>query len=178
MTTAVATPHRAPTAALKAWTRALTDPAFSDLPFKVETTATGQYILTPPRPAHSDFQFAIPSLLRDLAPTSNLPPGKPAVEVAVETTDGVKAVDVAWVSDDIRGRLPGDAPAYAEMPELTIEIRSPSNSAAELRKKKDLYLEGGALEAWIREEDGRMRFYGPQGSMERSALVPDFPPSL
>lgn len=56
-----------------------------------------------------------------------------------------------------------------------VEVRSPGNSAAELAAKRDTYLKDGALEVWICEEDGRMRFHGRDRAMDRSALVPGFP---
>jgi len=84
--------------------------------------------------------------------------GKVVSECPLSTRDGVKAIDVAWCSDDQWSRL-GDQTCFMEAPEICIEVESPSNTWAELRDKTALYFEAGAREVWICNREGTMRFY-------------------
>lgn len=159
----------------EAWSRALEDPALRDLPYRVETNEHGQLVLSPHKPLHGVQQMSIGVLLRGLAAGSELPPGKVAAEFAVETRYGVKAPDVAWISAERWAQVPRDAEASPVMPELVIEVLSKANARAEIEEKRRLYFEGGCLEFWTCGADGRMTFYGPDGQLPASALVPAFP---
>lgn len=44
--------------------------------------------------------------------------------------------------------------------------------------KKKLYFEAQALEVWLCNENGEIRFYNEQGELEQSLLVPDFPKQI
>jgi hypothetical protein len=44
--------------------------------------------------------------------------------------------------------------------------------------KKKLYFEAQALEVWLCNEQGQIRFYNEQGELEQSLLVPDFPKQI
>lgn len=44
--------------------------------------------------------------------------------------------------------------------------------------KKQLYLEAQAIEVWLCNEQGEIRFYNQQGELENSLLVPDFPQQI
>ena len=60
--------------------------------------------------------------------------------------------DVAFVSRDrwdavpLKGNLPGP-------PELVVEVLSPSNTPAEIARKKKLCLESGGVEFWVVDSD-------------------------
>ena len=56
-----------------------------------------------------------------------------------------------------------------------MEVMSPSNSGAEMKDKKRLYFKAGAKEFWLCDEYGDMRFFSPEGEMEKSGLLPEFP---
>jgi Uma2 family endonuclease len=62
-------------------------------------------------------------------------------------------------------------------PEICVEVLSSSSTGGEIRKKRVLYLETGAEEVWVVDEDERVRFF-PEEEMERSGLVPNFPEQL
>ena len=64
---------------------------------------------------------------------------------------------------------------YAKAPEICVEILSPSNSEAEMKEKRALYFEAGAVEVWECDQDGVMTFYLESGVMEQSGIAPDFP---
>src|SRR6516225_9536868 len=75
--------------------------------------------------------------------------------------------------------LPGDG-AYPEQPlspapDICVEILPPSNTQAEIDRKCALYFAAGAREVWICDRDNQIRFFLPQGQVERSTLCPKFP---
>jgi Uma2 family endonuclease len=72
--------------------------------------------------------------------------------------------------------VPHDEAAAAPIaPEICVEVRSPSNTDAEMDAKRALYFEAGAEEVWICDEDGAMRFYDADGEMDASHRAPAFP---
>lgn len=156
------------------WHRALHDPQLQDLPYKIETNEYGQLVLSPHKPAHSSAQARIVELLHDHVGRQ----GRNAVELAVETTEGVKVPDVVWVSGERWAQIPDGAEASPVMPELCVEVLSEGNTDAEMSKKRRLYFEGGAEEVWTCTLDGDMRFYTPDGKQSASALAPSFPTSI
>ncbi|MDR3569881.1 MAG: Uma2 family endonuclease [Syntrophobacteraceae bacterium] len=62
-----------------------------------------------------------------------------------------------------------------ESPEIVVEVVSPSNGTAEMEDKRNLYFEVGAREFRLCNEYGNMRFFDPNGELEKSAMFPDFP---
>ena len=159
-----------------AWQRILDDPVFRDLPYKVETTETGQIILSPHKPEHSFTQTRITDLMRDHATAS----GERAVEFAIETRKGVKVPDVIWISQERLDTLPDDAETSPVAPEICVEVLSSANTDAEMQEKRHLYFEHGAREVWLCDEDGQMTFYvtADEEPVARSLLLPGFPPNI
>jgi len=100
--------------------------------------------------------------------------GRAVTECPIETSEGVKAADVAWVSRERRASKPND-PVYLVAPEICVEIESPSDSRGELEERKRLYFEKGAAEFWVCDLDGNMEFVHVAGSILQSRLCPDFP---
>jgi Uma2 family endonuclease len=56
-----------------------------------------------------------------------------------------------------------------------MEVRSEGNLDAETAEKRAIYLEAGALDVWICDEAGQMRFFTPTGERPGSEPVPTFP---
>jgi len=154
------------------WDEVCRDPSLRDLPYKVETNARGQIVLSPHKARHSDLQEEIQNLLRTHAPDGRQPP-----EYPITTSDGVKQADVAWMSAERRTEMQetGDPPTLA--PEICVEVLSPNNRWANIREKIDLYREAGAEEVWVVGEEGNVRFFGDE-ELGQSELAPDFPDSL
>ncbi len=154
------------------WGEVLADPRWADHPFRIESNAFGQIVMTPPPGgSHSTRQSEIAFQLRL---SLN---GRALCECPVSTLDGVKAVDVGWYSENrfqtVRGQL-----AFERAPEICVEVLSPLNSEAEMRTKRELYFEAGADECWICDLDGQMSFYhhaDPELAKVQSALCPEFP---
>ncbi|CAK0757938.1 putative restriction endonuclease domain-containing protein [Gammaproteobacteria bacterium] len=151
------------------WQAICDDPQLRDLPFQCETDRWGHIVMSPATNRHSAYQGLIVkwlSLWRE--------DGIAIPECSIQTTEGVKVADVAWVSSDFLKRH-GFANPYPEAPEIVVEILSPSNSLAEMTEKKALYLAQGAREFWLCDENGAMRFFDNRDELTRSVLASTFP---
>ena len=102
--------------------------------------------------------------------------GRVLTECPVSTADGVKAADVAWASPERMKEL-GDRVCFPHAPEICVEVRSPSNTEAEIREKVALYFDAGAREVWLCAQSGAMSFYvgGESQPASTSELCPHFP---
>lgn len=160
---------------VRAWREALSHPQLQDLPFKIETNAYGQLVLTARKVYHSNLQGRVIILLSEYGPMGE---GRALPGCAVYTSDGVKVPDVAWISAERAAQVPADAEASPVMPEICVEVLSRSNTAAEMEEKRRLFFEGGAEEVWIVDADGRVTFCDAEGAREQSRLAPDFPAAV
>ncbi len=159
---------------LAVWERLLESEELRDLPYRVETDRLGQLIMSPsPSFDHGANQSRIAVLLSRL-----LPDGIVITECPLSTTEGVKAIDIAWISkarlQPQRGRV-----CLTKSPEICVEVLSPNNSKREMKEKRRLYFEAGAEEVWFRDRDGRMQFFmkaSPEEAGRVSVLCPEFPP--
>jgi hypothetical protein len=101
--------------------------------------------------------------------------GRTHVECPVSTSDGVKLVDVGWMSRE-RYEPMREFKVFEKAPEICIEILSPSNTRAEMEEKRDLYFEIGCLEFWTVGATGKLRFFGAGGvELANSLICPEFP---
>jgi Uma2 family endonuclease len=160
---------------LKRWHEVLNDPDLARLPHRIETDRHGHIIMTPPpAPFHGQKQFRVGSLLERL-----LPHGIVLTECPLSTSDGVKAVDVAWLEPVRRTEIRSSV-CLTRAPEICVEVVSPSNTTAELLEKKALYFEAGAREVWICNQDGTIDFYCHRNSntQQQSEICPDFPAKI
>jgi len=154
----------------RSWEEICADPLLRNLPYKVETNARGQIIMTPPaRNEHSAFQSRIASLLERL-----LPHGCVFTEAATETNDGTKAADVAWTTRE-HAKAEIKHASWQHSPALIVEVWSPHNFDAEMAERRALFFRAGAEEFWTCDLDGRMRFWTRNGERERSRCCPEFP---
>ena len=155
--------------------RALEDPSLQDLPYKVETNKQGQIVLSLHKLRRGRAQFCIGNLLEELAGA-----GEVLVEATIETNDGVKVADVAWMSEAHWESMPEDAAVAPVAPEICVEVLSQANTAAEMEGKRRLYFERGAEEVWLCDENGRIAFYvqGEAAPIKRSRRVPNFSASI
>ncbi len=157
------------------WEEVLTDRRLVELPYRIETNAHGQILMSPPASGgHSCRQGEIAFRLRQLLNGRTLP------ECPVSTLDGVKAADVGWYSDE-RFAAVEEQPAFEIAPEICVEVLSPSNTDFEMQAKRQLYFEAGADEVWICELDGAMTYYHrdhPTNAQTSSPRCPEFPPRL
>ncbi len=156
---------------LRRWREVLADVLLAKLPHRIETDRHGHIVMSPP-PAfsHSQRQGKVVALLSRL-----LPAGQALPECPVSTSDGVKAIDVAWLAG-ARGEHAEQPLILERAPEICVEVISPSNTKLEIREKRALYFEAGAQEVWVCDLDGKLKFYGPTDrEMGASRLCPSFP---
>lgn len=151
------------------WSEIVGDPNLRELPYKVETNARGQLILSPHQAYHSRRQKAIMKLLDSL-----LRDGEAFPEYPIATSEGVKQADVIWASRDRQDQMEetGDPPTLA--PEICVEVMSETNTQEEMKEKCSLYFKVGAEEVWVIGRDGQVRFFGEE-EFEQSQIAPAFP---
>lgn len=125
--------------------------------------------MSPHRKEHGAYQGRIAVMLDDL-----MPRGQVVSECAIDTTEGVKVADVAWVSRKRWASL-ADTASCSIAPEICVQVASASNSQLEIDEKRELYLAAGALEVWFCAADGRVTFNDAHGRLQRSGLCPKFP---
>jgi Uma2 family endonuclease len=152
------------------WREVVEHPSLKDLPFKIETSAEGYIMMTPARGKHGIYQNLIARALDRLTRV-----GQIFMECPIETSDKTKVADVAWGSTEFYRKNRDNDNPYPESPEVVIEVKSPSNSEKAMKWKAALYFERGAKEVWFCDDDGNMRFFNPQGELERSEMFGKFP---
>ena len=157
---------------LRRWAELVNDRDLADLRCHIETDRLGRIIMSPP-PAvdHTKRVAKILKVLHEL-----FPQGIVLAETPVSTSDGVKAMDAAWLSPQRALEL-DSGPCLLRAPEICIEVLSPSNSQPEMVEKRDLYFEAGAVEVWICDLDGSIAFHLRKDAppTNKSRLVPNFP---
>ena len=154
------------------WQQVCEDKTLHDLPYKIELNKQGQVIMSPASIRHVFFQAEIMSLLRD-----HLNAGKIVPEFPVETSDGVKVADVAWLTMEQSEAIKNNI-SSSFSPVICVEVLSPSNTSIEMARKKALYFEKGAVEFWLCDQEGVMSFYDKNGQLQQSNLVPGFPVNI
>ena len=139
------------------WAQLCNDPGLRDLPYKIELNAYGTIEMSPASTRHARFQAAV---AHELA--RQLPAGTVMTECPVATHEGVRVPDVAWASPEFVARH-GDATPLPQAPEICVEVRSASNSDAEMDMKSRAYLAAGAVEVWVVSESGACQVLGAAG---------------
>jgi Uma2 family endonuclease len=147
---------------LMRWAELCADSRWDDFPAKVELNGYGVIEMSPASNRHGIRQMAIGRALSD-----QLPAGTVIAECSVLTTDGIRVPDVAWASADFMARH-GDATPFPQAPEICIEVRSPSNTDAEMAHKTELFLQAGAVEVWIAGEAGGLQVFTAEGEQPAS----------
>ncbi len=162
------TPHEA--LALR-WAELCADPRWDDFAGKIELNGLGVIEMSPATNRHGIRQMAIGNAL-----TNQLSGGTAIVESPILTTDGVRVPDVAWASAEFMSRH-GDVTPFPQAPEICVEVRSPSNTDAEMAHKTRLFLEAGAVEVWIVTEAGEWQVFGAGGAQPATSFGVTLPPA-
>lgn len=147
------------------WSEVIDNPLLRDLPFKIELNKFGKLLMSPASNEHGRIQSRLAAAL-----LIQLPEGEVITECSIQTSDGVKVADVAWLSAAFIQEFDFVTP-YPKAPEICIEIVSPSNSNVEIQSKIDLYLAKGAQEVWIVYGLNRIDVYSCVGRMEKSDIA-------
>ena len=151
------------------WSQVLQDPVLKELPYKIELNEDGHIVMSPASNLHGYLQSR---LVMELA--KKIDDGDILVETSIQTSKNVKVADVCWASSQFIEKFGFETP-YPKAPELCIEVRSPSNTDREMNEKIELYLAKGALEVWICDSEGLVRFFCHEGEVTESRLAPGFP---
>ena len=144
------------------WADVLKDPHLRNLPYKIELNEWGQIVMSPASNRHRYYQGEIIWQMRQ-----KLGHGHVFPECSIETPKGTKVADVVWCSETFIRKHGYETP-YTEVPEICIEIVSPSNNPAEMEEKRKLYFSKGAQEVWIIAEGGDVALYDAQGRIPES----------
>jgi Uma2 family endonuclease len=104
------------------------------------------FSVTRPKYRHYTIQRRLRRLLEGIAPADGLVDTEFAFRALREPE--VRVADVAYVSAE-RERLISPDDNLHGAPDITIEVLSPSNTAAEIYEKEKLCLENGAQEFWV-----------------------------
>jgi len=136
------------------WADVLANPYLKDLPFKIELNRWGRIEMSPASNQHGALQSELNAELRQRRG------GKVITECSIQTTDGVRVADVAWISS-ARLKVLGMVTPLPQAPEICVEIMSPSNTWAEMHLKAGHYLEAGAHQVWIVTLDGKRTVIEP-----------------
>jgi Uma2 family endonuclease len=148
------------------WSQVINNPFLKDIPFKIELNRWGKILMSPASNSRGHIQFEVGARIK----AGKKGAGKVITECSVQTSQGVKVTDVAWISDEFFAQYGYDTP-YKRAPEICVEIVSPSHSKGEMEEKIDLYLAKGAREVWIVHEEGYTEFCSYEGRREKSAEI-------
>lgn len=138
---------------MTAWSEVCANRHLKDLPYKVETNRFGKLLLS--------VRTLQDGRLKVLAGTqldSLMPGGETLISCGVDTTDGTRVADVAWVSAE-RMAPYRESASLPIAPEICIEVLSHANTREEMLGKMPLYFSVGAREVWLCHEQGAMEFF-------------------
>ena len=152
------------------WAGLCADPRWHDLAGKLELTGLGEIQISPRNNRHGQHKAVIGHAL-----CQQLPAGIVVMNCSVLTIDGVRVPDVAWASADFMTRH-GDVTPFPQAPEICVEVRSPSNTDAEMAYKTSLFLEAGAQEVWIVSENCEWQVFTDRGQQSATQFGVRLPP--
>ncbi len=147
------------------WAEVIENPFLKDLPFKIELNKWGQLLMSPASNDHGLRQSDIVIKIHN-----NKKSGRIITECSVQTPEGVKVADVAWLSDQFIEKHGFKTP-YTVAPEICVEVISPSNSKLPMEQKIKLYLQQGALEVWLCDKNGKVSYFSKDGQMKSSKEI-------
>ena len=154
------------------WQEVIEDKCLKKRAYRIELNQWGKIVMTPMGAHHCGLMNKVETELRRMTPDNIV-----LTSCAIQTSDNVKVADVVWLSPDRHMRVKNDD-VYNVAPEICIEIKSPDNTMDEMIFKKELYLERGAVEFWLCDDNGVLTFFGTTGKLAKSQLVPKFPAKI
>jgi Uma2 family endonuclease len=146
---------------IRRWNALAADPESPDW---YELTEFGELVLSP-RPTN-DHQAVASEIQIQL--TARLGP-RAATDIAVYTDRGIRVPDVVWMPSTRWAECKGQTP-FPFVPDVCVEVLSPSNAREEILMKAGAYLRGGAREVIVVGLRGQLEFFGSEGWREVSAL--------
>ena len=145
------------------------DPRYCNIPGRLELSAWGQIIMTPPADFwHCRVAARLGRLLVASLGGESIQEGAIAVVGA-----GTLIADVVWCSPRFLAAH-GRERILQQAPEICIEVLSRSNSTKEIDEKRQAYLAAGAAEVWIVDPEGETTtFFRPEGVADASGYLVD-----
>ena len=77
------------------WQQVIENPFLQNLPFKIELNKWGKVLMSPASNNHGRWQFEVGTLIKEKKQS-----GVVITECSIQTPEGVKVADVAWLSDE------------------------------------------------------------------------------
>jgi Uma2 family endonuclease len=146
---------------VRRWSALAADP---ESPDHFELNQFGELIVTPkPTSGHQRVASAIARIL------SSQLGGEGVTDVSILTDRGVRAPDVVWMPSERWAACKGQSPLEV-VPDVCVEVLSPSNTREEIEMKVGAYLRGGAREVYVVGLKGEIEIFGPKGKRDSSAL--------
>jgi Uma2 family endonuclease len=143
------------------WRELAEDPHTPDF---YELDEFGELIVSPhPSNQHERIAFLVAKALE-----TQLGPGA-STAVSVVTDIGVKRPDAVWMPES-RWDEHGREDPFPFVPDICVEVLSPTNTSAEIDMKVAAYLRGGAREVVVVGLSGAVRFFGSEGERSKSLL--------
>lgn len=99
---------------------------------------------------HGEILGAISALL-----LGNLRGGTLVMNCPVQTNDGIRQVDVGWISNT-RLRTLERVPAYSGAPDICVHVTCPERSTAEIDRSISCLFKNGATENWVCDMRGSL----------------------
>ena len=153
------------------WAEVCAIPWLENIPAKIETNKDNKIIMSPASTWHSSYESDIAHHLRSL-----LPGGRVMTECPIDTAEGTRVADVAWMNKE-RFRPHRRSMSLPIAPDICVEVLSRCNTRQEMLGKMRLYYAAGAQEVWLCDERGQMEFFVKEQlePVPRSVMCPDFP---
>ncbi len=146
---------------VRRWNELAADP---ESPDRFELNEFGELILSPPPTNRHNriAQLVARALIEQLGPDA-------FVEMSVHTDRGIRVPDVVWMTAE-RWVVSRFATPLSVVPDVCVEVLSPSNTREEIAMKSGAYLRGGAREVIVVGLQGEVEFFGAEGKRKSSAL--------
>lgn len=103
----------------------------------------------------------------------SLPGGHVLVDVPIDTRDGIRKADVAWISSARRSTLCRE-PAYSGAPEICVHLPGEARAESEVHKTMGQLFKNGAVENWICEPTGDLKILRSHLN-DQSRMITDLP---
>ncbi|HLB32804.1 MAG: hypothetical protein A3F67_07470 [Verrucomicrobia bacterium RIFCSPHIGHO2_12_FULL_41_10] len=87
--------------------------------------------------------------------TQHLPGGHLVFNAAIETPDGIRTIDIGWISES-RMKTMRTEPTWSAAPDISVSVVSRKRSVQEAENDNHFLLKSGAREAWILLPDGTL----------------------
>lgn len=87
--------------------------------------------------------------------TQHLPGGHLVFNAAIETPDGIRTIDVGWISES-RMKTMRTEPTWSAAPDISVSVVSRKRLLQEAENDNHFLLKSGAREAWILLPDGTL----------------------